>query len=104
MAEKEIDFKENHFVSDALKKQINLLYKIESDHLIQHKIIQAAGKLVGIYRNKRKLLLCGNGGSVAQAQHLATELVSRFYLDRRPPGLKCRVFSGEHIFYYIYRK
>jgi len=83
MIEKEMDFKENHFVSDALKKQINLLYKIESDHLIQHKIIQAAENLVGIYKNKGKLLLCGNGGSAAQAQHLATELVSRFYLDRQ---------------------
>lgn len=35
-----------------------------------------------------KLLLCGNGGSAADAQHLAAELTGRFILDRRPlPGI-----------------
>jgi len=32
----------------------------------------------------RKLLLCGNGGSAADAQHIAAELVGRFVLERRP--------------------
>ena len=31
-----------------------------------------------------KLLLCGNGGSAADAQHLAAEFVNRFLIDRRP--------------------
>jgi D-sedoheptulose 7-phosphate isomerase len=31
-----------------------------------------------------KLLLCGNGGSAADAQHLAAEMIGRFYLDREP--------------------
>lgn len=33
--------------------------------------------------DNRKVLLCGNGGSACDAQHLAAELVGRFYLDRR---------------------
>ena len=34
------------------------------------------------YRNKGKILVAGNGGSAADAQHFAGELVSRFYFDR----------------------
>jgi D-sedoheptulose 7-phosphate isomerase len=34
------------------------------------------------YRNQRKILIAGNGGSAADAQHFAGELVSRFYFDR----------------------
>jgi D-sedoheptulose 7-phosphate isomerase len=34
------------------------------------------------YRDKRKLLIAGNGGSAADAQHFAGELVSRFHFDR----------------------
>ena len=34
-------------------------------------------------RNGRKILLCGNGGSAADAQHIAAELVGRFVGDRR---------------------
>lgn len=36
------------------------------------------------YRANRKLLFCGNGGSAADAQHLAAELVGRFRIDRPP--------------------
>ncbi len=37
---------------------------------------------VRAYREQRKLLVAGNGGSAADAQHFAGELVSRFYFDR----------------------
>ncbi len=36
------------------------------------------------YRNQGKILIAGNGGSAADAQHFAGELVSRFYFDRPP--------------------
>lgn len=36
------------------------------------------------YRSQGKILIAGNGGSAADAQHFATELVSRFYIDRPP--------------------
>jgi len=38
--------------------------------------------IVEAYRNGNKTLLAGNGGSAADAQHIAGELVSRFYFDR----------------------
>jgi D-sedoheptulose 7-phosphate isomerase len=39
---------------------------------------------VSVYRNEKKILVAGNGGSAADAQHFAGELVSRFYFDRPP--------------------
>jgi phosphoheptose isomerase len=49
-------------------------------------IEQSAAMLVESFRSGGKLLLCGNGGSAADCQHMATELVSRFspQLDRPP--------------------
>ena len=40
--------------------------------------------VVKAYRNGAKVLFCGNGGSAADAQHIAAELSGRFYLDRKP--------------------
>jgi len=74
---------DNNFVDDALGRHINLFDKMKKDKLLQGQIMKVAKKLIYIYKNKGKLLLCGNGGSAAQAQHIATELVARFYLDRK---------------------
>lgn len=74
---------DNYFVDDALRRHTNLFNKMKKDKLLQGQIMKVAKKLICIYKNKGKLLLCGNGGSAAQAQHLATELVGRFYLDRK---------------------
>ena len=47
--------------------------------------IDRAGELVlGALRTGHKLLICGNGGSAAEAQHFATELVGRYAKTRRP--------------------
>jgi D-sedoheptulose 7-phosphate isomerase len=40
-------------------------------------------RLVSCFQGKGKLLLCGNGGSAADSQHLAAEFVNRFHIDRR---------------------
>lgn len=47
--------------------------------------IQRAGELVvAALRGGRKLMLCGNGGSAADSQHIAAEMAGRFVNDRRP--------------------
>jgi D-sedoheptulose 7-phosphate isomerase len=43
---------------------------------------EAADRIVGCYRAGGKVLLCGNGGSAADAMHLAAELLGRFKLER----------------------
>src|SRR3990167_3802476 len=40
--------------------------------------------LVRCFENGNKVLICGNGGSAAQSQHMAAELMGRFELDRPP--------------------
>ncbi|MFZ5630724.1 MAG: D-sedoheptulose-7-phosphate isomerase [Spirochaetota bacterium] len=43
---------------------------------------RVAGDLISAYRAGKKTLIAGNGGSAADAQHIAAEFVSRFYFDR----------------------
>jgi D-sedoheptulose 7-phosphate isomerase len=45
-------------------------------------IARVAVALVHALRVGRKVLLCGNGGSAADAQHVASELINRFWMDR----------------------
>lgn len=47
-------------------------------------LIHVAETIARAFWNKRKLMICGNGGSAADAQHLAAEFVNRFQLERRP--------------------
>jgi len=47
-------------------------------------IADIVARLCSCFRHGGKLLICGNGGSAADAQHLAAEFMNRFLLDRRP--------------------
>ena len=62
--------------SAALKRK---LVEKEADN-----ICLMAEMIVAAYRNGGKLLICGNGGSAADAQHLSGELVGRFLKERKP--------------------
>lgn len=54
--------------------------------------VTIAAELIGTFRRGGKLLLFGNGGSAADAQHIAAEFVGRFYMDRRAlPALALNV-------------
>jgi phosphoheptose isomerase len=50
-------------------------------------ILAAADTITAAFRAGNKLLLCGNGGSAADCQHMATELVSRLTRERQRPAL-----------------
>ena len=54
------------------------------DYTLQSSIKQIVEICVEAFRNGNKLLLCGNGGSASDAQHIAAELSGRFYKDRPP--------------------
>ena len=68
------DIRRQLLASAALKQQL-------ADEQVEE-IAQAAQLLIQCLRAGNRILLCGNGGSAADAQHLATELVSRFLLER----------------------
>lgn len=65
---------------------------IDSEDIISG-IKDAARLVITAFRNNRKLLLAGNGGSAAEAQHIAAEFVNRFGFDR--PALPAIALSTD---------
>ena len=59
--------------------------KLQSKKVLAQPIADAAQAMVTCLLNDGKILACGNGGSAADAQHFAAELVNRFEVER--PGL-----------------
>lgn len=59
--------------------------KLQSKEVLAQPIADAAQALVTCLLNDGKVLICGNGGSAADSQHFAAELVNRFEIER--PGL-----------------
>lgn len=59
--------------------------KLQSKKVLAQPIADAAQAMVTCLMNDGKILACGNGGSAADAQHFAAELVNRFEVER--PGL-----------------
>jgi D-sedoheptulose 7-phosphate isomerase len=57
-------------------------------------IVAAADLIVDTFRADGKLLLCGNGGSAADCQHMATEFVSRLTKEFERPGLPLPTTAG----------
>jgi len=66
-------------------KSIQLLTAMSQDTAMHAQVEQVLALSVKALNGGRKILFAGNGGSAADAQHWAGELVSRFYFDR--PGL-----------------
>lgn len=79
----------DHIISsELLKAKLNESARLKESlssnlHLMQT-FDQIVDSVISCYRNKGKVLFCGNGGSAADAQHLAAELSGRFYFDRSP--------------------
>jgi len=58
--------------------------KLLNDKKIATSIEDVANAIIECYQHDGKVLFCGNGGSAADAQHLAAELTGRYYYDRPP--------------------
>ena len=69
-------------IKEHILKSINVKQKLSEDAVFLSKIEQIANDMVNCYNNGGKVLFCGNGGSAADAQHLAAELSGRYYIDR----------------------
>ena len=67
-------------VQRAIRESIEVKAELLKEHVST--IIHLAGLLTEAFRAGRKLVLFGNGGSAADAQHVAAELVNRFLMDR----------------------
>jgi len=71
-------------IIQAIKKNIETKKKILKDEKVLAKIEKIADEITKAFNNDKKVLLCGNGGSAADAQHIAAEFSGKFYLDREP--------------------
>ncbi len=80
----------NYFYQ-RLEEHTNIFKQLASDQELMNKVIEIGDKIVEIFEHDRALYLCGNGGSAADAQHIATEFISRFYKER--PGLNAEALS-----------
>ena len=71
-------------ITNIISQSIGVKQIIMSDPQFLDQIDQVVHIITEAYRNNNKVLFCGNGGSAADAQHLAAELSGRFYFDRPP--------------------
>ena len=66
-------------IDEYIKEALVVKESLFEDESIE-KIVKL---LIDVYKNGNKVLLCGNGGSAADCQHFAAELVGRYKMERR---------------------
>jgi D-sedoheptulose 7-phosphate isomerase len=70
-------------IKNIIQSSINVKKQVlESDELLQT-VTAATDAIVNALQNGNRIYFCGNGGSAADAQHLAAEFSGRFYTDRK---------------------
>lgn len=65
-----------------MQEHLELVEKLHHDEVLQNKICAVAADCVEVLKTGGRILLCGNGGSASDANHIACELSGRFYLNR----------------------
>lgn len=73
-----------NFIKSKIEESISLKTSLLSNTEILNAVNNTINEIVTCYKAGGKVLWCGNGGSAADAQHLAAELSGRFYYDRPP--------------------
>lgn len=73
-------------MEDIIARIVKESQRVKEDFIRKNTsiLIDLAEYISKAFKNDRKLMLCGNGGSAADAQHIAAEFVNRFQLDRHP--------------------
>src|ERR1700710_1044391 len=71
-------------VVDHFRKSCSTLTRATSDQGLIASIVAIADTVTGAFRAGGKVLVAGNGGSAADAQHIAGEFLSRLNFDRNP--------------------
>ena len=74
-----------NYVVQEFKASVAVKESILGDEKFTRQVVEMGHLLIDCYEAGNKLLIAGNGGSAADAQHIAAEFVSRFNFDR--PGL-----------------
>jgi len=74
------------YLEELIDKIVEESLKVKDEFIGENKqsLILLAQKVAAAFTGDRKLMLCGNGGSAADSQHIAAEFVNRFCLERPP--------------------
>ncbi|MBN8667721.1 MAG: D-sedoheptulose 7-phosphate isomerase [Chitinophagales bacterium] len=70
-------------IQEIISRSIDVKTALLSDESMIQKIADAVNKITAAFSQGHRLYLCGNGGSAADAQHIAAEFTGRFYTDRK---------------------
>lgn len=73
-----------HMIKNAIEQSIKVKQDILNDSALLDRLLAVSDIITATFSNDGKVLFCGNGGSAADAQHLAAEFSGRFYFDRPP--------------------
>jgi len=72
----------NSQIKKIIKDSIDVKTLVLANNELIETLAQCVTEIVAAFKNGNKVLFCGNGGSAADAQHLAAEFSGRFYSDR----------------------
>ncbi len=72
----------NNYFYQRIDEHTSIFKTMSSDQNLIRTTMEIGDRIIDSFRNGGQLLLCGNGGSAADAQHIATEFISRFYRER----------------------
>ena len=71
-------------INVCIQNSVDNYNQLLIDTHLQNTIALIVKKSVELFQAEKKMLLCGNGGSASDAQHIAAELSGKFYIDRAP--------------------
>lgn len=99
-------------IKDIIQASIDTKQNVLTNAALISEIQTIVGLMTTAFKNGNKVLFCGNGGSAADAQHLAAEFSGRFYKDRTPlpsEALHCNTsyitaVGNDYGFEYVYSR
>lgn len=71
-------------IRDIIRASVDVKNKIAADEMLLQQIEAVVRLIADAFKQGHRVYLCGNGGSAADAQHIAAEFTGRFYTDRAP--------------------
>ncbi len=71
-------------IKEIFKKSILIKQNILQDKFLWLNLEEVIDKIIKAIKNGNKILIMGNGGSAADAQHFAGEFINKFLMDRKP--------------------
>ena len=71
------------YIKTNIRESMEAKRQLLEDTSLIESIEQIAALCIAAYQNGNKILVCGNGGSASDAQHMAGELVGRYQMERR---------------------